>query len=351
MPHCVMPLMVSDLLCFDLGLGRRMQFAPLKRREFITLLGGAAVSWPFAVKAQPAPMPVVGILWPGNAAPASPRMESFRQGLADSGFVEGRNVAIELRFAQAGLHQLPELAAELVRMKVDVIEASGDLAPRVAQQATRTTPIVAFSDDILGAGLISSLSRPGGNMTGLTILSPELSAKRLEVLREIVPGITRVAALWDFTTGKSQVQLTEAAARALDLELQILEVRNPGDLNNAFLAAQRERAEALNVFSSPFLASLYRDIIQLAAQYRLPSVYQWKEHVQAGGLVSYGPSLADLWRQTGRIVAKVLRGAKPADLPVEQPTRFEFVLNVRTAKTLNLALSTSTLLRVDELIE
>jgi putative ABC transport system substrate-binding protein len=260
-------------------------------------------------------------------------------------------VAIELRFARAGLQQLPELAADLVRLKVDVILAPGDFAPRVAQQASETIPIVAFSDDILGAGLIPSLSRPGGNMTGLTILSPELSAKRLEVLREIVPGVSRVAALWDPTTGKSQVQLTEDAARALDIKLQILEVRRPADLGDAFLAARQEGAEALNVFSSPFLASLYRDIIELAAQYRLPAIYQWKEHAQAGGLVSYGPSLAEMWRQAATIVAKVLKGGKPADLPVEQPTRFELVLNAMTAKSLNLAISASTLLRADEVIE
>jgi len=329
----------------------------MRRREFITLVGGAA-AWPLAARAQipsvidaPARVPVIGILWPGVAAPAPPRMEAFREGLAKSGFVDGRNVTITLRFARAGLQQLPELAAELVGSKIDVIQASGDLAPRVAQQATDTIPIVAFSDDILGAGLIHTLSRPGGNMTGLTILSPELSAKRLEVLREIVPGISRVAALWDPTTGKSQVELTEKAARALGIRLQILEVQRASDLDNAFGLAKREQAEALNVFSSPFLASLYRDIIKLAAQHRLPAIYQWKEHTQAGGLVSYGPSLADLWRQCATIVAKILKGAKPADLPVEQPTKFELVLNTKTAKSLNLAISGATLLRADEIIE
>lgn len=326
----------------------------MRRREFISLLGGVA-AWPVTARAQqpshPAGVPVVGILWPGVAAPAPPRMDAFRDGLSKSGFVDGRDVAIELRFARAGLQQLPELAADLVRLKVDVILAPGDLAPRVAQQATDAIPIVAFSDDILGAGLIRTLSRPGGNMTGLTILSPELSAKRLEILREIVPGISRVAALWDPTTGKSQVQLTEKAARALNIQLQILEVQDASDLQKAFLAAQQERAEALNVFSSPFLASLYHDIIKLAAQHRLPAIYQWKEHSQAGGLVSYGPSLADLWRQAATIVAKILKGAKPADLPVEQPTRFEFVLNAKTAKSLNLTISGATLLRADELIE
>ena len=323
----------------------------MRRREFLGVIGAVATAWPFAVEAQPGRVAVVGLLWPGATAPPSPRMESFRQGLSESGFVEGHNVAIELRFARAGLQQLPELAAELVRLKVDVILAPGDLAPRAAQQATEMIPIVAFSDDILGAGLISSLSRPGGNTTGLTILSPELSAKRLEVLREIVPSVLRVAALWDPTTGKSQVQMTEDAARALNLKLQILEVQRTADLDDAFLAARQERAEALNVFSSPFLASLYRNIIELASQHRLPAIYQWKEHAQAGGLVSYGPSLTALWRQSATIVAKVLKGAKPADLPVEQPSRFELVLNARTAKSLNLAIPTSTLLRADEVIE
>jgi putative ABC transport system substrate-binding protein len=323
----------------------------MRRRDFVALLA-SATTWPVGVSAQQVSgVSRIGILWPGAATPASPRLESFRQGLSESGFVEGRNAMIEIRVAQAGPRQLPELAASLVRLKVDVILAPGDFAPRVAQQATETIPIVAFSDDILGAGLISNLARPGGNMTGLTILSPELSVKRLEVLREIVPSASRVAVLWDPTTGKSQVQMTEAAARAMNLKLQILEVHRPADLSDAFLRARREGAEALNVFSSPFLASLYRDIIELAAQHRLPAIYQWKEHAQAGGLVSYGPSLAELWRQSARIVAKVLKGAKPADLPVEQPTKFELVLNTRTAKSLNLAISATTLLRADEIIE
>ena len=321
------------------------------RREFITLIGGAAL-WPLRLSAQQAGGVFrIGLLWPGASVPAPPRMDAFRQGLRESGLVEGRDVVIELRYAEGGLHQLPELAAELVRLKVDVIEASGDLAPRVAQQATATIPIVAFSDDILGAGLITSLSRPGGNTTGLTILSPELSAKRLEVLRELVPGISRVAALWDPTTGTSQVMLTENAAQSLNIKLQILEVRRRDGLAGVFETARREQAEALNVFSSPFLASLYQEIIDLAAKHRLPAIYQWKEHVEAGGLISYGPSLAGLWRQTAMIVAKVLRGAKPADLPVEQPTKFELMVNARTAKSLGLALSPSILLRADEVIE
>jgi putative tryptophan/tyrosine transport system substrate-binding protein len=277
-------------------------------------------------------------------------MESFRQGLRDAGFIEGQNVAIVLLYAKDGLQQLPELAAELVRMNVSAIQASGDLAPRIAQQAT-TIPIVAMSDDILGAGLITNLSRPGGNTTGMTILSPELSAKRLELLKDIVPGLSRVTALWDPTTGTSQVAASEAAARSLNIELQVLEVRRRSDLAEVIRAARNTQAQALNIFSSPFLASLYRDIIDHAAEFRLPAIYQWKEHADAGGLLSYGPGLAAMFRQAAGIVAKILKGAKPADLPVEQPTKFELVVNARTAKSLGLTIPPAILLRADELLE
>jgi putative ABC transport system substrate-binding protein len=249
------------------------------------------------------------------------------------------------------MQQLPELAAELVRLKVDVIATFGDFSPRVVQQATQTIPIVAIGDDILGAGVISSLSRPGGNTTGLSILAPELSAKRLEVLQEMVPKMSRVAGLWDPTTGTSQVSTTENAARALKLKLQVLEVHKPDDLADAFVAARNGQAEALTVFSSPLLSSLHPEIISLAAKYRLPAIYQWKEHVEAGGLLSYGPDLAAMWRQSATIVAKILNGAKPADLPVEQPTKFELALNAKTANSLGLPIPPSMLVRTDELIE
>jgi putative ABC transport system substrate-binding protein len=279
-------------------------------------------------------------------------MESFRQGLRALGFVDGQNVAIELRYAQRGPQQLPELAAELVRLKVDVIFASGDFAPKVAQEATETTiPIVAIGDDILGAGIVASLSRPGKNTTGLTILSPELSAKRLEVLRDIIPGLSRVTALWDPTTGASQVTMTTSAALSLNLKLQVLEVRRREEVAAAVRAARSSQADALNVFSSPILASLHREIIAFAAEYRLPAIYQWKEHVEAGGLVSYGPGLAAIWRQSAIIVAKVLKGVKAADLPVEQPTKFDLALNLATAKSLELTVPPSVLLRADEVIE
>jgi putative tryptophan/tyrosine transport system substrate-binding protein len=236
-------------------------------------------------------------------------------------------------------------------MKVDVLTTFGDLTPRIAQQATKTIPIVAISDDILGAGLVASLSRPGGNTTGLTIMSPELSAKRLEVLQEMLPGMSRVAALWDPTTGASQVSIAERAAQSLNLTLQVLEVRRRDDVVGAFLAARSGRADALNVFSSPFLASLFREIIELSAEYRLPAIYQWKEHVEAGGLLSYGPSLAAMFRQTATIVVRLLKGAKPADLPVEQPTKFELAVNARTAMALGFAIPPSVLVRADDVIE
>jgi len=322
----------------------------MRRREFIGFLGSAA-AWPLAARAQPSAAPTIGILWPGAEPPAPPRMEAFRQALRQLGFVEGQNMAIELRYARGGLQQLPELATELVRLKPDVLFAPGDLAPRIAQQATNTIPIVAMSDDILGARLVTSLSHPGGNTTGLTIMAPELSAKRLEVLQEMAPGMARVAALWDPTTGASQVELTERAAKALKLDLQVLEVRRRDDVSTAFRQARDGRADAINVFSSPFLASLFREIIILSAEYRLPAIYQWKEHVEAGGLVAFGPNLAAMFRQAAAIVVKILKGAKPGDLPVEQPTKFELAVNARTAKALGLAIPASILVRADDIIE
>ncbi|MGB8176742.1 MAG: ABC transporter substrate-binding protein [Pseudolabrys sp.] len=214
-----------------------------------------------------------------------------------------------------------------------------------------TIPIVAFTDDVLGAGLVDSLSRPGGNTTGLTILAPELSAKRLEVLSEIVPGLSRVAALWDPTSGKSQVAMTETAARAMKIQLQILEVRHRDHLVGAFAAAREGKAQAINMFASPVLASLTREIVGLAAEHRLPTIYQWREQVEAGGLVSYGPELALMWRQSGSLVAKLLKGAKPGDLPIEQPTKFELVINLKAAKTLGLTVPPALLTRADEAIE
>ena len=324
----------------------------MRRRDAVKLLGILAVSWPrVSWGQQVGSIPTIGLLWPGVSPPAPPRMDAFRQGLREAGLVEGQDVRIELRYAQQGPQQLAELAAELVRLNVKVIVSAGDHGPRVAQTATTTLPIVAMSDDVLGAGIVSSLSHPGGMTTGITILSPELNAKRLDVLKELIPGLSRVAALWDVSAAPSQVTATENAARLLNVKLQILEVRRREDLAAAFDAALSAKADALNVFSSPFLASLYQEIIALAAEHRVPAIYQWKEHAEAGGLVSYGPSLVGMWRQCAMIAVKILRGAKPAEMPVEQPTNFELVVNAKTAKSLGLTIPPALFIRADEVIE
>ena len=278
-------------------------------------------------------------------------MESFRQGLRDLGYIDGQNVIIEIRYAPNGVQQLPEVAAELVRLKVDVIHASGDLAPRVAQKATTTIPIVAVSDDILGAGIINSLARPDRNTTGLNILSPELTVKRLQLLKDFVPNLSRVTGFSDPTTGGSQVAMAEEAARSLGLKLEIADLRQRDDVAKAFRAARNSDAQAIKVFSSPFLAALHREIIDLAAEYRLPAIYQWKEHADAGGLVSYGLGLAAMFHQAAGIVVKILKGAKPADLPVEQPTKFELIINLKTAEALGLKVSPQLQLLADHVIE
>jgi len=322
----------------------------MRRRGFIKGLA-ASVTWPLAVRAQQASAAKVGLLWPGAGPPVSPRMESFREGLRRSGYVEGQNVTIELRYTQAGQEQLANHAADLVRANVDVIATFGDGPTKIAQAASSTIPIVTIGDDLLGSGLIGSLSRPGGNTTGISIIAAELSAKRLELLSTIVPGLSRVACLWDPATGPSQTAMSENAARTMKLKLQILEVVHRDDLDAAFRAAHDDHAQAVNVFASPFLASLYREIIDRAAEYRLPAIYQWKEHAEAGGLMSYGTSLPAMWEQDGAMVARVLKGAKPSDLPVEQPSKFELVVNLKTAKALGLTISRDFLLIADDVIE
>jgi len=309
------------------------------------------VTWPLAVRAQQTGIAKVGLLWPGAGPPVSPRMESFREGLRRSGYIEGQNVTIELRYAEAGQEQLAGHAADLVRANVDVIATFGDGGTKIAQGASSTIPIVTIGEDLLGSGLIGSLSRPGGNTTGISILAAELSAKRLELLSTIVPGLSRVACLWDPATGPSQTAMSENAARTMKLKLQILEVVHRDDLDAAFRVARDDHAQAVNVFSSPFLASLYREIIDRAAEYRLPAIYQWKEHAEAGGLMSYGPNLPAMWEQDGAMVGRVLKGAKPSDLPVEQPSKFELVVNLKTAKALGLTISRDFLLIADDVID
>jgi putative ABC transport system substrate-binding protein len=282
---------------------------------------------------------------------ADPMVERIRQGLREAGYVDGRTIAIEFRLAEGKTERLPALAAELVQRKVDAIMTFGDPGIRAAKQATTTIPIVVATDDLVGAGLVASFARPGGNITGVSILASELNAKRLELLKETLPGASRIAALWDPGTGTFHLKGLEAAARSLGVELQILEVQHPEDVRRGFEAAKKGRAGALNVLASPLLYGYRQTIIELAAKNRLPAIYQWREMPEAGGLMSYGPTLSGLLRLGVAALDKILKGAKPGEIPVEQPTKFELVINLKTAKALGLTIPKSVLDRADEVIQ
>ncbi len=305
---------------------------------------------PLATEAQQArKIPRIGVLQVWSSA--DPMVEQIRQALREVGYVEGQTIAIEFRLAEGKTERLPALAAELVQRKVDAILTFGDPGIRAAQQATQTIPIVVATDDLVGAGLVASFARPGGNTTGVSILASELNVKRLELLKETFPRISRIAALWDPGSGTFHLKGLEAAARSLGVELQILEVRRPEDFRRAFEAAKKGHAGALNVLASPFLYGHRQTIIELAAKNRLPAIYQWREMPEAGGLMSYGPTLSGLLRLCAAVLDKILKGAKPADLPVEQPSTFELVINLKTAKELKLAIPPSILSRADEVIQ
>ncbi len=329
----------------------------MERRTFMAMLTGGIVAAPLAAEAQQAAR-VARIGWLGDNPAATPHLRvAFRQGLRDLGYVEGRNVVIEYRDAEGKLERLPALAAELVALKVDVIVAPNTPAALAAKQATRTLPIVfTTAPDPVQSGLVTNLARPGGNVTGLSILAPELIGKRLEQLTQAVPGVNRVAALWQpgalgERTDKDNLKAAEVAARALGVRLQFVEARGPADIDRAFSEMTRARAGGLTVLSTPMFGSERRRLVDLAAKNRLPAVYQFREYVDAGALMSYGPDLADLYRRAATYVDKILKGAKPGDLPVEQPTKFELVINMKTAKALGLTIPPSVLLRADEVIQ
>jgi ABC-type uncharacterized transport system substrate-binding protein len=283
--------------------------------------------------------------------------EAFRQGLRDLGYVDGRSVVIEYRDAEGKYDRLPALAAELVALKVDVIVAADTPAALAAKQATRTLPIVFIgAGDPVTIGLVTSLARPGGNVTGLSLLAPELVGKRLELLKQAVPGVGRVAALWQpgfvgERTEKDMLKEVEVAARALRVQLQYVEARGPADFDRAFSDITRARADALTVLGSAMFANERRRVVDLAAKNRLPGVYGFREYVDAGGLMAYGPNVADLFQRAAIYADKILKGAKPGDLPVEQPTKFELVINRKTAKALGLTIPPSVLGRADQVIE
>jgi ABC-type uncharacterized transport system substrate-binding protein len=313
---------------------------------------------PFAGEAQQAAnVARIGYLSTNHGANPHLR-EAFLQGLRDLGYVEGGNVVIEYRDAEGKPERLPALAAELVGLKVDVIfVGGGTLAALAAMQATRTVPIVfAGVADPVGSGLVTSLARPGGNVTGLSMLAPELVGKCLELLTQAVPGVSRVAVLWrpgalGERTDKDMLKEAEVAARALGVRLQFVEARGPADFDRAFSDMTRARAGALTVLTSNMFFIERRRLVDLAAKHRLPAVYQWREGVDAGGLMAYGPNVTDLFRRAATYVDRSLKGAKPGDLPVEQPTKFELVINLKTAKALGLTIPQSVLLRADQVIE
>ena len=320
---------------------------------FLLVLGILAA--PLAAHAQqPAKVYRIGILPPGPISPRMTLWEAFRQGLRELGYVEGHNIALVIRSPERGPEQLPDLAADLVRLKVDVIVTAATPAIQAAQRATRTIPIVmAVSADPVETGLVSSLARPGGNTTGLSLLSPELSGKRLELLKAVVPRVSRIAVLFNPTNPASAIQMREAevAARALGAQLQRLDVRGPDDFAKAFQAATRGQAGALLVLDDPLPFSYRTQIVALASKSRLPAMYGLTGFAEAGGLMSYGANNVDMFRRAAVYVDKILKGAKPADLPVEQPTRFELVVNLKTAKTLGLAIPQSVLIRADQVIQ
>jgi putative tryptophan/tyrosine transport system substrate-binding protein len=325
----------------------------MKRREFVTLLGGAA-SWPIVARAQQAPkLPTIGYLGPNTASAVSQWVAAFVQRLRELGWIDGRTIAIEYRWAEGRLERFAEIAAEFVRLKVDVIFTHGTAPALAAKQATSFIPIVfAAMADPIGNGLVASLARPGGNLTGLSNQATDLTSKRVELLREVVPGLRRLAILANVDNPGSVLEMGEvqAAARTLGLEVDTFEIRRAEDITPAFEALRR-RADALYFPSDPLLNNNRIRINTLALGAGLPTMYGFRDGAEAGGLMSYGPNFPDLFRRAAEYVDKILRGAKPADLPVEQPTKYELVINLKTAKALGLTIPESVLFRVDQVVD
>jgi putative ABC transport system substrate-binding protein len=326
----------------------------MKRREFITLIGGAAAAWPLAARAQLSAVPVVGFLLAGASKPLQAALVGFRRGLADSGYVEGQNVAIEYRFAEGRVDRLPALAADLVGRQVGVLVVGSPDGALAAKQATATIPIVfSIGGDPVRLGLIASLSRPGGNVTGVFQFTAALEAKRLGLLHEMVPKAATLAALVhpNYSAAESQVRDMRDAATRLGIQLVVLTANSESDFDAAFATLAQQQAGGLLVCASPFFYSRHEHLVAQAARHSVPAIYEWREIAAAGGLMSYGTSLADAYQQAGAYAGRILKGAKPADLPAVQSTKFEFVINLRTAKALGLDIPANLLSFVDEVIE
>jgi len=327
----------------------------LRRREFITVLGGAA-SWPFAARAQQPWMPVIGFLNPYSANGQSDRLRGFRQGLAEAGYVEGVSLGIEYSWAEGQFDRLPALAAELVRRQVTVIAATGSIAAASAAKAATTTIPVVFvvAEDPVRVGLVASLAQPGGNLTGINFLSAELVAKRLELLRELVPGTARLAVLVNPANAintETTLRDVKAAARAIGLQIQVLNASTSGEINTAFASLERERPDALFVGGDAFFNTRRAHLVNLASRHAIPAAYAERVFPEIGGLMSYGTDIVDAYRQVGSYAGRILKGAKPADFPVMQATKFELVINVESARMVGLIVPSSLLAIADEVIE
>jgi putative tryptophan/tyrosine transport system substrate-binding protein len=326
----------------------------MRRRDFVTLLGGSAIAWPLAVQAQQRAMPVVGFVNAVSPSGSYPPLPAFLKGLAETGFVEGRNVAIEYRWAEGHYERLPALIADLVQHKVSVIAATGTSAAVAAKTATATIPIVfEMGSDPVELGLVASLSQPGGNVTGVANFTIELASKQLGLLHELVPRTTTIAALFNPNSASTEKLLrdAEAAARVLGLQLIVLKASTEEEIEKVFATMAPQGAGALLVGIDSFFVARRDQIIALAARNKLPAIYGWREFVVSGGLMSYGTDFADAYHQAGIYTGRILRGEKPADLPVQRPTKFEFVINSKTAKALGIDVPNSMQLLATEVIE
>jgi putative tryptophan/tyrosine transport system substrate-binding protein len=328
----------------------------MRRREFITLLGGAAASWPLAARAQQRAIPVIGFIDSRSIEGIGDRLRGLRLGLKETGHIEGETVTIEYRWADNQVNRLPELAADLVRRQPAVIIASGGLNPTLAAKAATTTIPVVFltADDPVKLGLVASLARPGANLTGINFLNSELTTKRLDLLRELVPEAKRIAVLInpvDATNADSTTSTIEPAARAIGVQIQVLTASTSREIDAAFAIIGRDRPDAIFVGQTPFLNARRVQLVQLAARHMVPASYSGREFPEVGGLMSYGSDIADAYRQVGVYAGRILKGAKPTDLPVVQANKFELIINAQTARMLGLDVPAQLLARTDEVID